>query len=155
MKKIKLYCFPHAGGSSASYNKWRLYLDKHIELVPVELAGRGRRIYDPLYASIEEAINDVYNSIKSDLGHHPYAFFGHSMGNMMAYELAYKIRQNHHPEPVHIFFSGRGAPDVPDEVENNYHLLPEEEFKNKIIELGGTPRNFLNTLNYWKCCYRC
>ena len=91
MKKIKLFCFPYAGGSAAAYNKWRQYLDKHIELRPVELAGRGRRIYDPLYQSIEEAVDDVYQLISPELAKGPYAFFGHSMGGIIAYELAYKI----------------------------------------------------------------
>lgn len=142
MKKIRLFCFPHAGGSAASYNKWRLYMDKHIELIPLELAGRGRRVYDPLYNSIDEAIDDILKMIKSDLGHGPYAFFGHSMGAIMSYETALKIRQLNYPEPIHIFQSGRGAPDIPDAEDHNYHLLPEEEFKTKIVEMGGTPKEF-------------
>ncbi len=142
MKKIKLFCFPYAGGSAAAYNKWRQYLDKHIELRTVELAGRGRRIYDPLYRSIEEAVEDVYHMISAELAKEPYAFFGHSMGGIIAYELAYKIRNNNLPEPVHIFFSGRGAPNVPDEDEEIWHTLPDDEFKEKILELGGTPKEF-------------
>ncbi len=142
MKKIKLFCFPYAGGSAAAYNKWRQYLDKHIELRPVELAGRGRRIYDPLYQSIEETVHDVYNMIALELTNEPYAFFGHSMGAIIAYELAYKIRENNQPEPVHIFFSGRGAPHVPDEDKEMWHTLPDDEFKEKILELGGTPPEF-------------
>ncbi len=145
MKKIKLFCFPYAGGSAASYNKWRLYLDKHVEFLPIELAGRGRRIYDPLYASMDEAIDDVFRTIRGELEKGPYALFGHSMGGIIAYELAYKIRANHLPEPVHIFFSGRGAPNIPDDDdEEHYHLLPEAQFKEKIIELGGTPKEFFD-----------
>ncbi|MCP5053099.1 MAG: thioesterase [bacterium] len=143
MKKIKLFCLPYAGGSAATYNKWRPFLDKHIELYPVELSGRGKRIYDPLYQSLEEAIEDVYNMIHVDLQTGPYAFYGHSMGGILAYELAYKIRDNNLPEPLHIFFSGRGATDIPhEEDEEMYHLLPEDEFREKIIELGGTPKEF-------------
>ena len=114
-------------------------------MFPVELAGRGKRIYDPLYNSIEEAIEDCYNIIFGELDKGPYAFFGHSMGGIIAYELAYKIRDNKLPEPVHIFFSGRGAPNVPDEDEEElYYNLPDEEFKEKIIELGGTPKEFFD-----------
>ena len=101
----------------------------------VELAGRGKRIYDPLYQSIEEAVNDVYSKISHELTKGPYAIFGHSMGGIIAYELAYKIRDNHLPEPLHIFFSGRGAPHIPDEDEEWWHHLPDDEFKEKTMAL--------------------
>ncbi|NIM14920.1 MAG: thioesterase [Candidatus Aminicenantes bacterium] len=146
MKKIKLFCFPYAGGAAAAFNKWRQYLDKYIDLRAVELAGRGKRIYDPPYNSIEEAVDDVFNLISEELAKGPYAFYGHSMGGIIAYELAYKIRDNNLPEPLHIFFSGRGAPNIPCEDDEMYHLLPEDEFREKIIELGGTPKEFFDHL---------
>ncbi len=143
MKKIRLFCFPYAGGSSAIYNKWRQYLDERIELQAVELSGRGRRIYDPLYDSIDEAVDDIFTRISSELDQIPYAFFGHSMGGIIAYELAQKIKAQKQTEPKHVFFAGRGAPHVHDEdEEEHYFHLPEEEFKKKIIELGGTPKEF-------------
>lgn len=143
MKKIKLFCFPYAGGSAAAYNKWKQYLDKRIELHTVELAGRGRRIYDPLYDSMAEAVEDMYKMIGPQLTEMPYSFFGHSMGGIIAFELALKIRELKIPSPVHIFFSGRGAPHIsPAEDEKKIHGLPEEEFKKEIIELGGTPKEF-------------
>lgn len=145
MKKIQLFCFPYAGGAAAAFNKWRQYLDKHIDLRAVELASRGKRIYDPPYNSIEEAVDDVFNQISGELAKGPYAFYGHSMGGIIAYELAYKIRDNNLPEPVHIFFSGRGAPNIPcEDDEEMYHLLPEDEFREKIVELGGTPKEFFD-----------
>jgi surfactin synthase thioesterase subunit len=142
MKKLKLFCFPYAGGSGAVYNKWRKYLDKRIELAAVELAGRGRRIYDPLYDSTAEAVEDVYGMINSQLNGLPYSFFGHSMGGIIAYELARKLKELKRPQPVHIFFAGRGAPHVPAKDDKTIHQLPEQEFKKEIIELGGTPAEF-------------
>jgi medium-chain acyl-[acyl-carrier-protein] hydrolase len=64
------------------------------------------------------------------------------MGGIIAYELALRIKKNNLPEPTHIFFSGRGAPHVPDEDDEMYYLLPDDEFRDKIIELGGTPKEF-------------
>ena len=66
------------------------------------------------------------------------------MGGIIAYELAYKIRDNNLPEPFHIFISGRGAPHVPDKDDEQYHLLPDDEFREKIVELGGTPKEFFD-----------
>ncbi|MEB9902773.1 thioesterase domain-containing protein, partial [Bacillus cereus] len=53
MQKTKLFCFPHAGGSAFSYAKWKNYFNPYIEIVPIELAGRGYRIEENLYGSME------------------------------------------------------------------------------------------------------
>ncbi|MCP4219507.1 MAG: thioesterase [bacterium] len=142
MKKMKLFCFPFAGGSAAAFNKWRQYLDKDIEIHPVEFSGRGRRIYDPLYDSIEEAVTDIHGIIGGQMNEGPYAFFGHSMGGIIAYELARKVRDNNEKEPLHVFYSGRGAPHVEGKEYKKFYDLPEEEFKKEIIDLGGTPKEF-------------
>ncbi|MCP5108638.1 MAG: thioesterase [bacterium] len=142
MKTVTLFCFPYAGGSAAVFNKWRHYLEPRIQLHAVELAGRGRRIYDPLYRTMEEAVDDVYKQINDQLNKVPYAFFGHSLGGIIAYELAQKLRGRKHPQPVHVFFAGRGAPHVPGEDEKMFHQLPEDAFKKEISELGGTPGEF-------------
>lgn len=143
-KRWKLYCFPYAGGSAAIYNGWKKRLDKDIDLVAVELAGRGKRIYDLLYNSIDEAVDDVYKIIKNDLnGSSLFGFFGHSMGGIIAFELAHKLRKKNLQQPSVIFFSGRGAPHVPRREDKEiYHKLPEDEFRKKILDLGGTPTEF-------------
>lgn len=140
MKKIRLFCFPYAGGSAMVYNPWQNNLDKSIRLHPVELAGRGRRITDPFYNTIEEAADDVIQHIKYHLGDLPYAFFGHSMGALIAYYAAQKIREKRFPGPAHIFFSGRGAPHIRRDDKEPYHTLPHDEFRDKVLKLGGTPR---------------
>jgi surfactin synthase thioesterase subunit len=122
------------------YNPWQNGLDKSIRLHPVELAGRGRRIADPYYNSIEEAAEDVIQIIKYQLGDLPYAFFGHSMGALIAYNAAQKLRAKKYPGPAHIFFSGRGAPHIRREDREPYHTLPHHEFKEKVLNLGGTPK---------------
>lgn len=142
MAKLRLFCFPYAGGSAAVFNNWRRYLHKDIELNPLELAGRGKRIYDPLYENIGEAVEDIYTLIKSKLNEAPYAFFGHSMGGIIAYELVQKAVNLNNNQPRHLFFSGRGAPHISDEDDDPYWRLPDEEFKEKILELGGTPKEF-------------
>lgn len=142
-QKWKLFCFPYAGGSSAVFSRWKKKLDKNIGLAAVELAGRGKRIYEPLYHSINEAVEDVYSIIKSDLNGSPFGFFGHSMGGIIAFELAHKLKKIEVSEPSFIFFSGRGAPHVPKREDKEiYHKLPHDEFKEKILELGGTPKEF-------------
>lgn len=145
MRKTKLFCFPYAGGSAAFYSKWNDQLHHSIDLQPVELAGRGKRVYEPLYRDLGETIDDVFHIIKDQVKVYRYAFFGHSLGALIAYELAMKMKELNLPAPEHIFFSGRGAPHIPrSEDRKIYHQLPDDEFRESIMELGGTPKEFFD-----------
>ncbi|WP_234121292.1 thioesterase II family protein [Clostridium hydrogenum] len=136
--KIKLFCIPHAGGSAASYFKLRECIGDSMEVILIELAGRGKRYNDKFYDSIDEAVKDVYKSIKDDMDCE-YAIFGHSMGSLIAYELVHYIKRLKGKLPINVFFSGRKAPNVI--YENNFiHKLQDEELKNEILQLSGTPK---------------
>lgn len=141
---MKLFCLPYAGGSASFYNSWKRQMNPAIELKPVELAGRGVRISDPFYENISDAVNDLFLKLRPELEHGSYAFFGHSMGALMSYELARRIREEGLPEPVHLFFSGRGAPHLLREDDKLYHLMSPTDFKREIIHLGGTPPEFFD-----------
>jgi medium-chain acyl-[acyl-carrier-protein] hydrolase len=144
MRKIKLFCLPYAGGSAAIYNQWKRYcVSWHIDLKPVELRGRGRRMGEPLYVTVNEMIHDVFMQIKNELTDGNYGLFGHSMGAMICYELYTKIKENGYPLPLHIFFSGRGAPHIKQE-SKSYHLMPDEEFREEVVKLGGTSPEFFS-----------
>lgn len=142
MEKAKLFGLPYAGGSSVMFKNWKSKLDPSIELVPVELAGRGRRIEEPFYADINEAVADVYRQIRHELGEPgtepEYALFGHSMGCLIAFELYYKIVEMNHRTPKTLFLSGRPAPHL-DPIAKKVHMLPDREFIEEIVKLGGTP----------------
>lgn len=137
MTKVRLYCLPHAGAIANVYKSWKKYMHNSIEICPIEMPGRGKRINAPFYESIEAAADDVFKMIQEDIKHMPYAILGHSMGSMIGYELCHKLNQSNCIPPIHVFFSGRKAPHIP---ENNrkIHNLPDEEFINEIIKLGGT-----------------
>jgi len=124
------------------YSNWKDDLEKSILVYPVELAGRGRRIVEPFYQSMDEAAEDVIRMIKYDLADVPYAFFGHSLGAGLAYHVAQKLRTKVYPQPIYLFFSGRGAPHILRQDKPIYHTLPEDEFREKVMELGGTPEEF-------------
>ena len=93
MQKTKLFAF-HMLGIAFSYAKWKNHFNPSIEVVPIELAGRGYRIEENLYQSMEEAVNDVYNKIVMQIDDSPYILFGHSMGSLIAYEVARKIKDS-------------------------------------------------------------
>lgn len=143
MQKIKLFCFPYAGGSATMFEKWRPYLSPQIELRPIELAGRGRRMHDSFYSNVSEVVEDIIQQIKSELGQ-PYALLGHSMGALLAFELGKKISQTPMLQPIHFFFSGKGAPHVIRGDKKVYHSMQKEDFKKEVLALGGTPPEFFD-----------
>lgn len=141
---MKLFCLPYAGGSSVIYSTWKNYINSNIELCPIELSGRGKRFQEPLCNTIEEIVEDVYEQIKISVNEDTYAIFGHSMGSIIAYELTHKLQDKNKNLPKHVFFSGHKAPNIIRDEEIIYNL-PDEEFKNKLIELGGTPKEFFES----------
>ncbi|MFD0772070.1 thioesterase II family protein [Bacillus sp. CGMCC 1.60114] len=143
MKKTKLFCVPHAGGSAFSYSKWKNYFNPYIEVVPIELAGRGYRIEENLYQSMEEAVNDVHTSIVKQLDNSPYILYGHSMGSLIAYEVARKIQDSNNVLPEFLVLSGRNHPNS--KIKNIRHNLSNEQFKKEIIAMGGTPSEVLQS----------
>ncbi len=124
-----------------AYIKWKKYLHSSIELNPIELAGRGKRFAEPLSSCIDESINDIYMNISNDIEETEYAIFGHSMGSLLAYELTHKIMELGNREPIHLFVSGRYPPFIKGD-EKIIHLLPDDEFKEELFKIGGTPKEF-------------
>ncbi|UXE67969.1 MAG: thioesterase [Chryseotalea sp. WA131a] len=140
---MKIFCIPYAGGSAQLFNLWRKHLNPGFELVPVELAGRGTRMKEPLYEHRFKAVEDILKIIEKDLRQSPYVLYGHSLGAFLAYELAQRIVSSGLPEPDHLFVSGCGAPHLKDP-NKRYHLLSDQDFKHKLISFGGTPREFFD-----------
>jgi medium-chain acyl-[acyl-carrier-protein] hydrolase len=139
---VKVFFFPYGGGSAVSYLSWKKFLCKDLEIKPVELAGRGKRINDPPLDTIDAIIADIYPRISGEFEEGPYAFFGHSMGTILIYELVRKIQALKNREPFHIFFSGRFPPYEAGN-EGTVHTLPNEEFIKKIMEHGGMSLEFI------------
>lgn len=126
------------------YLPWKRLLAEHVELIPIELPGRGIRYNEPCYPSFQEAANDLYNKVANQISDAPFAFFGHSMGALLAYELSCMLKDRRMREPMTLFISGRWPPHIyrKDYLDPN---LSDEELKIELIELGGTsPESFEN-----------
>jgi len=137
MNKVKLFCFPNAGSSAMIYVRWRRLLNQDIELIPVEYPGHGGRMREPFCNNMDELIEDVMKQITQSIDTtSQYAFFGHSMGSAIAYELYYRLTSLGYQAPLHIFLSGREAPTAVEKKDSHY-LLPEDAFRQHLLELGG------------------
>jgi medium-chain acyl-[acyl-carrier-protein] hydrolase len=139
--KLRLFCFPYAGGGAAIYQGWAENLPAEIDVCPVHLPGRGVRVNEQAYTNVSDLVRDLTPAILPLLDK-PYAFFGHSMGGLISFELARELRRQKAPDPAHIFVSGRKAPHIC-QPEHLIHDLPEDEFVETLLRLNGTPTDIL------------
>lgn len=139
---LRLFCFPYAGGRAQIFSTWSDALPDHIEVCPVELPGRGRRWGETPFIELSPLIEAIASSI-APLLNRPYAFFGHSIGALIAFELARFLRQQNASEPVYLFVSSRRAPQLQD-FDPPSHTLPDDELIRKLNWLKGTPQDALN-----------
>lgn len=140
--KLHLFGIPYAGGSAtATYGRWATHLPDTIKVVPLELAGHGRRMSEPFCESIEAAVANFLATIMPTIREAPYALYGHSMGTIIVYELIKAIADAKLPAPRAVFFSGRNPPHHAYS-NQKLSLLNNEMFLEAIRKLGGTPEEF-------------
>lgn len=139
---LRLFCFPYAGGSSQIFRSWSNHLPTNIEVCPVELPGRGSRFREAAFTKLIPLVEAITQNIRPHLDDKPFAFFGHSMGALVSFEVARYLRRNYKLSPVHLFVSGRRAPQLPD-LNPPIHALPEPEFLQKLRHYNGTPEAVL------------
>jgi medium-chain acyl-[acyl-carrier-protein] hydrolase len=139
--RLRLFCFPYAGGGASAYRGWAAALPADVEVCPVQLPARESRLREAAFARPEPLIAALAEALESHLDL-PFAFFGHSMGAMISFELTRELRRRGGPQPLHVFVSARRAPQVPPR-EEPIHDLPEPEFLARLRELNGTPEEVL------------
>jgi surfactin synthase thioesterase subunit len=139
--RLRLFCFPYAGGSAQIYRHWQSGLPADIEVCPVQLPGRGSRLKDRPFTNLQALTEELTRILRPHLDR-PFALFGHSMGGMIVFELARELRRISAPQPVHLFVAGRTAPQLRDKVEVTFNL-PEDEFVERVRSIRGTPDEVL------------
>ena len=141
--RLRLFCFPYAGGNAVIYRTWANSLPPSVEVCPVQLPGRGHRLREEPHRNVHSMVEDVGQALLPYMDI-PFAFWGHSMGGMLSYELAQLLRREARTAPVHLFISGRRAPHMPDVNPITYDL-PEAEFIEELRRLKGTPPEILDS----------
>ncbi len=138
--RLRLFCLPYAGGGAHIFRGWADSLPPSVEVSALQLPGRGTRLMEPPLTRMSPLIEAIAQALRPRLDK-PFAFFGHSMGAMVGFELARALRREHHLEPAHLFVSGCHAPQIPDP--NPIHALPEIEFLRELRRLNGLPEEVL------------
>lgn len=139
--KLRLFCFPYAGGTATIFRTWQESLPATIEVCPVHLPGRGKRLRETPFTDYQSFVQAIAEGLQPYLDK-PFALFGHSLGAMLSFELARLLRRLHLPQPRHLFVSGRRAPQVVNS-EPPAHVLPDEQFVATLRKLNGTPAEAL------------
>lgn len=140
--RMRLFCFPYAGGTAAIFRNWARYLPSEIEVCAIQYPGRGGRLAEPLSEDIVDVMNACYQDLQPFLKK-PFAFFGHSMGALVSYEFARRLQREGQPEPFQLFVSGCSAPHVRN-IDDPTYNLPDTEFIAELRHLQGTPTEVLD-----------
>src|SRR5258708_15805087 len=132
---IVLVCFPHAGGSASNYFAMSQALAPSIEVLAVQYPGRQDRRREPFIDNIPALADHIFDAL-APMTHYPFAFFGHSMGAILSFEVARRFERRTETGPRWLFASGRRAPsryrigDV--------HLRKDQGLLAELRTAGGT-----------------
>lgn len=135
--RSRLICFAHAGGNAAVFRTWRNRLGDDIEVWSVQLPGRTGRFGERPFVRVGPLVEALLPQIEPlmDL---PCTFFGHSMGALVAFEVARALDRVGQTGPRRVIASGFQAPHL-DTRQPLPHDLPEPEFLDRLRLLKGTP----------------
>jgi medium-chain acyl-[acyl-carrier-protein] hydrolase len=139
--QFRLFCFHHAGGTAAVFREWPRRLPPEVDVCPLQLPGRAGRLAEPCFTQLVSLAESVSSVIRPLLDR-PFAFFGHSMGAILCFELALQLRKQGAPTPACMFVSAHRAPQEPRHGPI-CHRLPEPEFREVIRRFDGTPEPVL------------
>jgi medium-chain acyl-[acyl-carrier-protein] hydrolase len=109
---FRLFCFPYAGAGIAAFRSWGEYLSPEVEVCCIQMPGREHRWRERPVISFDELIPQLTLALGrfSDL---PYAFYGHSIGARVAFEVALELGKTGPSRPSHLFVGASPAPQIP------------------------------------------
>lgn len=141
-RRLRLVCFPYAGGTASAFRTWTSTLPHDVELCAIELPGREGRFRECAVRDLRQVVAMLASDWERYGYSEPSVFFGHSMGALLAFELTRELRRRKIPTPIHLAVAGHGAPQAP-KLGRLLSDLPEDQLLEEIRQLGGTPDHAL------------
>jgi medium-chain acyl-[acyl-carrier-protein] hydrolase len=139
--RLRLFCIPFAGGGSSFYSPWQAAFPDEIEVCALELPGRRRRVSEPPFRRAGPLVAAMADGLAPYLGL-PFALFGHSMGGLLAFELARTLHRTSGLAPRALFLSAVGAPHLR-RTRRPLWNLPDADFLEEVRAYGGIPEEAL------------
>ncbi|MCP5150473.1 MAG: thioesterase [Ectothiorhodospiraceae bacterium] len=139
--RMRLLCLPYAGGGSAIYRGYGERVPADVEVWVAQLPGREKRFGEPALTSVDAIADNLAAALlapQCEFLSLPYAFFGHSLGALVGFELVRRLRDAGIAPPARLFASAHRAPQLPDP-DPPIHGLPDAEFAEELRTLNGTP----------------
>lgn len=130
----RLFCFPSAGKGIAGYASWRHLLPEAVEVLPARLPGRDGRFREAPITRFPDLLEQLAEHIEPFLDV-PFAFFGHSLGALVAFEMARLLREQRKPLPFLLMVAARSAPHLRTTTPISH--LPPDQFLGAIQDRYG------------------
>jgi medium-chain acyl-[acyl-carrier-protein] hydrolase len=134
--RTRVIAFPFAGGGPSVYREWAERLTG-VEVCAACLPGRERRAAEPPVGHLGDLVAALAAAVR-ELADRPFVLVGHSMGAILAFEIA-RALQRHHVFPRHLVAVASRAPSSSRRSGRTLHLLPDAEFARVLREFGGSP----------------
>lgn len=138
---VRLFYFPFAGGNAAAILPWQAELGGSIELQVAQLPGRGTRRLEAPICDWTELVTRLTGAV-IELAERPFAFYGHSLGALMAFEVTRELRRRGLPGPRCLWASGAEGPQTRS-IKQWMCDLPDDELIAALHHYGGTPAELL------------
>lgn len=141
---MTVYCFPYSGGGASTYRNWQADLPMGVHVLAYQLPGREDRFDEKPFENFDELMAYLFQALLPSISF-PYALFGHSMGALVAFEIAREMRRRKRPLPVCLFISGSDAPQTLTFPTPYIHQLPNKELLTYLKKLGVAEELFYDT----------
>lgn len=135
--RLRLVFFPHAGGAPSGAAPLAGPLHPDAELWVAQLPGRERRFTEPAATRLVDLVAPLGAAVTRQVAP-PFVLFGHSMGALLAFEVARWLHAAGGPLPAHLVVSACQAPHLP-RWRPARHTLDDVELRRWLDECGGLP----------------
>ncbi len=139
--RLRLFCFPYSGAGALAFRSWQQLFPAEIDVCPVQLPGRENRFREAPFTRMDALVEAATDGITPYLDL-PFALYGHSLGSLVAFEVARKLRSWGMPQPVHLLVSGCHAPQV-QRTSPPLYQLSDADFLVEVERFGGTSQEVL------------
>ena len=148
--KVRLFCFPYAGGGLVSFRPWAHLFDDTVEVVAVEAPGRGTRINEKAVDDLETFVERLLPEMVGWLDR-PSACFGHCLGGLTMFATLHALPEASRHFIKHAFACGVRPPQLlrrRGEFEDNlaYDMMLHREFDTKVPPYAQTDEIFADII---------